>query len=83
MKTMARRQVYRSLASTRSESDTFGPVDVPSDKLWGAQTQRSLMNFKIGGAPARMVRVLRQLHMCQAALASVHLTLSVASCVSV
>lgn len=43
----------RSMA-TRSESDTFGPVDVPSDKYWGAQTQRSLQNFKIGGPSARM-----------------------------
>ena len=31
--------------TTRSESDSFGPIDVPADKLWGAQTQRSLTNF--------------------------------------
>lgn len=31
----------------RIEYDTFGPISVPSDKLWGAQTQRSLENFKI------------------------------------
>ncbi|MBS9719485.1 class II fumarate hydratase [Tianweitania sp. BSSL-BM11] len=37
------------MADTRRESDTFGPIDVPSDKYWGAQTQRSLENFKIGG----------------------------------
>jgi fumarate hydratase class II len=37
------------MAQTRSETDTFGPIDVPSDKYWGAQTQRSLQNFKIGG----------------------------------
>jgi fumarate hydratase class II len=36
-------------AATRSETDSFGPIDVPADKLWGAQTQRSLQNFKIGG----------------------------------
>lgn len=34
---------------TRSESDSFGLLDVPADKYWGAQTQRSLQNFKIGG----------------------------------
>jgi fumarate hydratase class II len=34
---------------TRSESDSFGPIDVPADCYWGAQTQRSLQNFKIGG----------------------------------
>ncbi|MEO0753648.1 MAG: class II fumarate hydratase [Pseudomonadota bacterium] len=33
---------------TRTESDTMGPVQVPSDKYWGAQAQRSLGNFKIG-----------------------------------
>jgi fumarate hydratase class II len=32
---------------TRIESDTFGPIEVPADRLWGAQTQRSLANFKI------------------------------------
>lgn len=34
--------------STRIEKDTIGPVEVPADKYWGAQTQRSLENFKIG-----------------------------------
>ena len=34
---------------TRIERDTFGPIEVPADKLWGAQTQRSLQNFKISG----------------------------------
>jgi fumarate hydratase class II len=34
---------------TRSETDSFGPIDVEADKYWGAQTQRSLQNFKIGG----------------------------------
>ncbi len=35
--------------SIRTETDSFGPIDVPADKYWGAQTQRSLQNFKIGG----------------------------------
>ena len=34
--------------ATRTERDTFGPIDVPADKYWGAQTQRSIGNFKIG-----------------------------------
>ncbi len=41
--------------STRIEKDTMGTVEVPADRYWGAQTQRSLQNFKIGGhrfAPA-------------------------------
>src|SRR6202021_4313309 len=33
----------------RTESDSFGPIDVPAEHYWGAQTQRSLQNFKIGG----------------------------------
>ena len=33
---------------TRTESDSFGPVQVPADRYWGAQTQRSRQNFKIG-----------------------------------
>src|SRR5271169_1418292 len=41
---------------TRTERDTFGPIEVPADRLWGAQTQRSLLNFKISGE--RMPRAL-------------------------
>jgi fumarate hydratase, class II len=33
----------------RTEKDTFGPIKVPADRLWGAQTERSLRNFKISG----------------------------------
>ncbi|AGO11273.1 AaceriACR013Cp [[Ashbya] aceris (nom. inval.)] len=38
----------------RVETDAFGEIRVPADKYWGAQTQRSLENFKIGGARERM-----------------------------
>src|ERR1700735_3866453 len=34
--------------STRSETDSFGPIDVPADRYWGAQTERSRQNFRIG-----------------------------------
>ena len=34
--------------STRTETDSFGPIEVPSDRYWGAQTQRSRQNFRIG-----------------------------------
>jgi fumarate hydratase class II len=37
------------MMSSRIESDSMGQVEVPADKYWGAQTQRSLQNFKIGG----------------------------------
>ncbi|MGH6969729.1 MAG: lyase family protein, partial [Stellaceae bacterium] len=35
--------------ATRTERDSMGPVEVPAARLWGAQTQRSLENFRIGG----------------------------------
>jgi fumarate hydratase class II len=41
-------------ASTRTESDAFGEIQVPSDKYWGAQTERSLENFKINQPQDRM-----------------------------
>ncbi|MBS7697938.1 MULTISPECIES: class II fumarate hydratase [unclassified Chelatococcus] len=37
------------MSKTRSETDSFGPIDVDADRYWGAQTQRSLQNFRIGG----------------------------------
>jgi fumarate hydratase class II len=48
--------------TTRSERDTFGPIDVPADRLWGAQTQRSLQNFDISGEqqPREIIRALAQ-----------------------
>lgn len=44
----------------RVEKDSIGEIKVPSDRLWGAQTQRSLQNFKIGGDrfPREMIRAL-------------------------
>ena len=37
------------MAATRIEKDTFGPIEVPAERLWGAQTQRSLEHFRISG----------------------------------
>ncbi|MCB2108927.1 MAG: class II fumarate hydratase, partial [Rhodobacteraceae bacterium] len=37
------------MTKTRTETDSLGAVEVPAERYWGAQTQRSLMNFKIGG----------------------------------
>jgi fumarate hydratase, class II len=42
------------MASTRTESDAFGEIQVPADKYWGAQTERSLENFKINQPQDRM-----------------------------
>jgi len=44
---------------TRIEKDTMGTVEVPADKYWGAQTQRSVMNFKIGDPGSMPVPIIR------------------------
>jgi fumarate hydratase class II len=46
------------MTKTRTETDSFGPIEVPSDRYWGAQTQRSLENFRIGGdrMPDELIR---------------------------
>ena len=48
---------------SRTERDTFGPIQVPANKLWGAQTQRSLQNFDISGErqPLELIRALAQI----------------------
>src|SRR5476651_1912834 len=45
---MARSTTSSRSHSTRSETDSFGPIDVPADRYWGAQTERSRQNFRIG-----------------------------------
>ncbi len=52
----------------RTEIDSFGPIDVPADKCWGAQTQRSLENFKIGDEhlPRPLIRALGIVKRCAA-----------------
>jgi len=47
-------------SATRTETDSFGPLEVPADKYWGAQTQRSIMNFPIGWErqPKPIIRAL-------------------------
>jgi len=48
------------MTATRTETDSFGPLEVPADRYWGAQTQRSLGNFPIGWErqPVALVRAL-------------------------
>ena len=48
------------MTETRTETDSFGPLQVPNSKYWGAQTQRSLLNFPIGWEkqPAAIIRAL-------------------------
>jgi fumarate hydratase class II len=49
--------------NTRIERDTFGPIEVPNEHLWGAQTQRSFQNFDISGEhqPREIIRALAQI----------------------
>lgn len=48
------------MTETRTETDSFGPLEVPKSKYWGAQTQRSLLNFPIGWEkqPAALIQAL-------------------------
>ena len=48
------------MKETRTETDSFGPLQVPNSKYWGAQTQRSILNFPIGWEkqPAAIIRAL-------------------------
>ncbi|AVO34334.1 class II fumarate hydratase [Ottowia oryzae] len=50
------------MSATRQEKDTFGPIDVPAERLWGAQTERSLNNFRISTEkqPAEIIHALAQ-----------------------
>lgn len=52
----------------RTEKDSMGEIQVPAERLWGAQTQRSIQNFKIGGDrfPREMIRALGVLKKCAA-----------------
>lgn len=58
----------------RIEHDTFGEIKVPADKLWGAQTQRSKQNFKIGGErmPIGVVRAFAHLKKSAAIASHAH-----------
>ncbi|MGR9046875.1 MAG: class II fumarate hydratase [Gammaproteobacteria bacterium] len=55
-------------SDTRTETDSFGPIAVPADKYWGAQSQRSLMHFRIGDEhlPRPLIRALGIVKRCAA-----------------
>ncbi|OAN74635.1 fumarate hydratase, class II [Sulfitobacter sp. EhC04] len=60
------------MADTRTETDSFGTLEVPADKYWGAQTQRSIMNFPIGWE-RQPVAIIRALGVIKKACAEVNL----------
>src|SRR5580692_9901268 len=57
---MARSTTKAQSPATRSETDSFGPIEVPADRYWGAQTERSRRNFRIGHdrMPMPIIRAL-------------------------
>src|SRR6266478_5752751 len=57
---MARSATTSRSSSTRMETDSFGPIPVPADRYWGAQTERSRQNFRIGQdrMPMPIIRAL-------------------------
>ncbi len=61
------------MKNTRTESDSFGPLEVPSDKYWGAQTQRSIQNFPIGWEK-QPIAIVRALGVIKRACAEVNLS---------
>ncbi|QWG24695.1 class II fumarate hydratase [Bradyrhizobium sediminis] len=65
---MARSTSPSRTKSTRSESDSFGPIEVPADRYWGAQTERSRQNFRIGQdrMPMAIVRALGMVKLASA-----------------
>ena len=60
------------MSATRTETDSFGPLEVPSDKYWGAQTQRSIQNFPIGWEK-QPVAIIRALGVIKKACAQVNM----------
>jgi fumarate hydratase class II len=63
--------------TTRTEKDTMGLVEVPADKYWGAQTQRSVMNFRIGDPGSMPVPIIRAFGILKKAAALTNFELGV------
>ncbi len=62
------------MSDTRTETDSFGPLEVPADKYWGAQTQRSILNFPIGWEK-QPIAIVRALGVIKKACAQANMTL--------
>ena len=60
------------MASTRTETDSFGPIEVPADSLWGAQTERSIANFPFGERERLPIEIVRALGLVKQAAARVN-----------
>ncbi len=60
------------MTASRTEADSFGPVEVPAGAYWGAQTQRSIANFPFGPREAMPIALIRALAMVKLAAARVN-----------
>jgi fumarate hydratase class II len=69
-----RRREKAAMADVRIEKDTFGPIEVPRERLWGAQTQRSLRHFRISNEKMPL-EIVRALATVKRACATVNLSL--------
>ena len=66
------------MSDTRQETDSLGEVTVPADKYWGAQTERSRLNFPIGDARERMpIELIRAFAIQKEAAARTNIALKV------
>jgi fumarate hydratase, class II len=61
-----------SMTTTRTETDSFGPIEVPADSYWGAQTERSIENFPFGPREQMPVEIVRALGFVKQAAARVN-----------
>ena len=61
--------------ATRTEKDSFGPIEVPAERLWGAQTQRSLHFFRVSEETMPLELIIALAHVKKAA-ATVNVTLA-------
>ena len=69
------------MASTRTETDAFGPLEVENSRYWGAQTQRSLGNFKINQPQDRMPEgVVKAFGILKGAAAKVNMKYGLGTC---
>src|SRR5467141_4475676 len=68
---MARSTTKSRSSATRIETDSFGPIEVPADRYWGAQTERSRRNFRIG-CERMPIPLIRALGIVKRAAAEVH-----------
>src|SRR4051794_9343927 len=62
----------KQVADTRTETDSFGPIDVPADAYWGAQTERSIGNFPFGAREQMPLEIVHALGFVKQAAARVN-----------